>query len=144
MKNKYDVSLEDVNFYYEDIIENAVNDEIFKYKRCVASLIKDILECGVDRNDYEEIKFIISKVKEIRERDLIALKEKIKPENLYSSNKDIINKVINYYYPKDKDDFLDKYDEEFTYDDDDKYCLNGIRIRKRERKNDYKKVNYDE
>ena len=88
------MSITDIEDYYKFIIDIYTNEEINKYKKCYVMLIKDILECGIDKDDFDTIIFLINSIIYIRSND----KDNIKNKGYINiNNKDLINILLHNY-----------------------------------------------
>ena len=88
------MSITDIEDYYKFIIDIYTNEEIKKYKKCYVMLIKDILECGIDKDDFDTIIFLINSIIYIRSND----KDNIKNKGYINiNNKDLINILLHNY-----------------------------------------------
>lgn len=117
IRNNNNYSDEDIFQRYDDLIFDVINDEIYKKKKNLIILIRDILNCGVKERDFDVIRFLICKVKDIRNQDVSGeLAEH--PELRISSNKAIIRVLLKEYFPEygiDEINYDDYDDEEYAY-----------------------------
>ena len=91
---------------YNEIIEGLILNNDYVSERFAISLIRTILECGVNRFDFDMIKYICMKVIDIK--NLKNDKTKGYDSFKYASNSTIIKEAIRLYNDKMDEDFNNK------------------------------------
>ena len=94
---------------FGDVIDDLIVDQIYKTKRYAISVIRTILEEGVEMSNHDYILYVISQMDSIKNSQNIG-----KPDSLcHSSNKKIVSELIKF---DDRKDIFDvSMDEDFKF-----------------------------
>ncbi len=99
MKKSYTIN--EINAYYEDVIEEGVEKGLFKHKGEGLMLIGVMCYCGIDLLDHEKILFLLEKIQEFKHKEITD-----KTSDDYwmqkADNPSIVYSFIREYYPSDK------------------------------------------
>ncbi len=129
-KRNIDYSVNDILYFYGDIIEELIIDGRINGKMEAVALIGDILSCGVSIYERGMIIGLLLKIKEIKSNTTI--KDQDMTEYKGKDNTEIIEALIDRKYPNRKNGNLHQYSEEYIYDNDDRYEIPKSRKLKRD------------
>ena len=132
MKEKTDYPINDICYYYEDVIEEAVNDGLFKHKGEAISIINVIIHCGVDILDFDKVLFLLEKAREIK----YSNNTDTTSEEYWAKKSDtstIVYSLLMKYFSDDKGNIASKYKEKNMYENDSEFKLNYSKVKKKKK-----------
>ena len=118
---------DEIECFYRDLINYAVNNRICSSKKEATALIKDIISCGVNIWDDEKVMFLFFKLLEIKNsKNLDELFDYLSLKGI--DNKVIVNFLKDKYFSNNNDNILyEVLHEECSEKNDYQYYVKKVR-----------------